>query len=83
MSNQNQTPEQIITELKAQLFDAGQVSQHLNAQLQEAQGVLQTIAQTLTLTPDEKGQITFDQLIDAVKGLVESPQPEGDAGTDE
>lgn len=69
----NQTPEQIVTELKAQLFDAGQVNHQLNAQLQETQGVLQTIAQTLALTPDENGQITFDQLIAAVADLI--PQP--------
>ena len=72
----NQTPEQIITELKAQLFDAGQVNHQLNAQVQEAQGVLQTIAQALAMTPDENGQITFDQLIAAVTDLI--PQSVGD-----
>ncbi len=73
MSTQEQkTPEQLVIETKAKLFDAIEANSNLASQVNELSGALQKIVEVLGLTGTD-GKVTLDEVVSAVESLATQP----------
>lgn len=74
-----QTPEQVVIETKAKLFDALEEIQALRQANQELSVALQEIATVVQVQPNEEGTVQLVDIVNAVKAVapVEAEQVEG------
>ncbi|ADI96392.1 gp57A chaperone for tail fiber formation [Acinetobacter phage Ac42] len=64
------TAEQIITGLKARMFDIQEQFNQTNQAAQQIQAALGEVAHIIGLTPNERGEIALEDVIAGVKALV-------------
>lgn len=73
-----QTPEQVVIETKAKLFDALEEIQALRQSNQELSVALQEIATVVQVQPNEEGTVQLVDIVNAVKAVapIEAEQVE-------
>lgn len=64
------TPEQVVIETKAKLFDAHEEIQALRQGNQELSVALQEIATIVNVQPNDEGNVQLSDIVDAVKALA-------------
>lgn len=75
MSDQIKQLESTVTVLKSRLFDQGEELNSIKATAQTMSEALQAIVTDLGMQPDENGNVTLTDIVEAVKALIKTEEP--------
>lgn len=75
MSDQIKQLESTVTVLKSRLFDQGEELNSIKATAQNMSEALQAIVTDLGIQPDENGNVTLTDIVEAVKALIKTDEP--------
>lgn len=75
MSDQIKQLESTVTVLKSRLFDQGEELNSIKLTAQNMSEALQAIVTDLGIQPDENGNVTLTDIVEAVKALIKTDEP--------